>query len=306
MQTPRKRTLLFAVLLAALYIVFSIAMRLREPPPPFFGTTFDGARAFADVEKQTSFGPRTPGSDAHRQTVNWIRAQLADAGWMSEVHEAISGGQPVRNIIASRDGQPPVILLGAHYDSRLHADSDPDPANRTLPVLGANDGASGVALLLEIARVLPADSPPVTLVFFDAEDNGRIPGWDWILGSRAYAASLENLPEAVVVVDMIGDADLQIYKEANSNPDLSSAIWRAAADLGHADVFIPEVRYSILDDHIPFLERGIPSAVIIDFDYPYWHTVQDTPDKVSARSLQIVGETVLAWLKTYPNSPAQP
>ncbi len=300
MQPPRKRTLLLAVLAALVYIIFSTALRLREPPPPFFGTDFDGARAYADVEKQVAYGPRTPGSEAHRQTVNWIRAQLSEAGWVSEVQEATSGGQRVRNIIASRDGQPPLVILGAHYDSRLYADNDPDPANHSLPVPGANDGASGVAVLLELARVLPTDSVPVTLVFFDAEDNGRIEGWDWILGSRAYAASLEQLPQAVVIVDMVGDADLRLYKEAQSDPTLSDAIWRVAANLGYADVFIPEVRYTILDDHVPFLERGIPAVNIIDINYDYWHTVQDTPDKVSARSLQIVGETVLVWLKAYP------
>ncbi len=300
MNPPNKRAIVIAVALALGYIAISLVLRLRQPPPPYFGETFDGQRAYADVEKQVAFGARTPGSEAHRQTVNWIRAQLADAGWMSEVQETTWGGQPVRNIIASRDGQPPKVILGAHYDSRLFADNDPDPANHTLPVPGANDGASGVAVLLEIARVLPADSIPVTLVFFDAEDNGRIPGWDWILGSRAYAASLTHLPQAVVIVDMIGDADLRIFQEANSDPTLSAEIWQTAARLGYADVFIPEVRYTILDDHIPFIERGIPAVDIIDINYPYWHTLQDTPDKVSARSLQIVGDTVLAWLKDYP------
>lgn len=300
MNPPNKRAIVIAMALVLGYIAISLVLRLRQPPPPYFGETFDGQRAYADVEKQVAFGARTPGSEAHRQTVNWIRAQLADAGWMSEVQETAWDGQPVRNIIASRDGQPPKVILGAHYDSRLFADNDPDPANHTLPVPGANDGASGVAVLLEIARVLPADSIPVTLVFFDAEDNGRIPGWDWILGSRAYAASLTHLPQAVVIVDMIGDADLRIFQEANSDPTLSAEIWQTAARLGYADVFIPEVRYTILDDHIPFIERGIPAVDIIDINYPYWHTLQDTPDKVSARSLQIVGDTVLAWLKDYP------
>ncbi len=300
MNRATKRASILAVTLAVLYILFSLIMRLRAPAQPYFGTTFDSARAYADVEKQVAFGPRTPGSEAHRQTVNWIRAQLADAGWMSEVQETTWGGQPIRNIIASRDSRPPAVILGAHYDSRLHADNDPNPANHTQPVPGANDGASGVAVLLEIARVLPANNAPVTLVFFDAEDNGRIPGWDWILGSSAYAASLTRLPQAVIIVDMVGDADLRIFQEANSDPALSAAIWETAAQLGYGDVFIPQVRYSILDDHIPFIERGIPAVDIIDINYAYWHTVQDTPDKVSPRSLQIVGETLLAWLKTYP------
>jgi Zn-dependent M28 family amino/carboxypeptidase len=163
-------------------------------------------------------------------------------------------------------------------------------------VPGANDGASGVAVLLELARVLPDDTVPVWLVFFDAEDNGRIPGWDWILGSREFVRNNPLQPQAVVIVDMIGDADLNIYKERNSNPELTEEILSVAKSLGYENVFLPEYKFSMLDDHTPFLEAGIPAVDIIDFDYPYWHTVQDTPDKVSAESLQAVGETVQAWV----------
>jgi Zn-dependent M28 family amino/carboxypeptidase len=164
-------------------------------------------------------------------------------------------------------------------------------------VPGANDGASGVAVLLELARVLPHDlEGQIWLVMFDAEDNGHLEGWDWILGSSAFAESLAEVPDGVVVVDMIGDADLQIYLEINSDKSLRTDIWEQAASLGHADVFINEEKFSMLDDHSPFLRLGIPAVDIIDFDYPYWHTLSDTPNKVSADSLQIVGETLLAWL----------
>lgn len=186
----------------------------------------------------------------------------------------------------------------AHYDSRLYADSDPNPANHNLPVPGANDGASGVAVLLELARVLPANAP-VGLLLFDAEDQGRIDGWDWILGSRAFVEALDYRPETVILLDMIGDADLNIYKEHNSDPGLNDEIWATAARLGHQDAFIPEYKYAMLDDHTPFVENGIRAALLIDFDYPYWHTLEDTPDKVAPRSLQIVGEVVLAWLEEY-------
>ncbi|MGW8250907.1 MAG: M28 family peptidase, partial [Anaerolineales bacterium] len=182
-------------------------------------------------------------------------------------------------------------------DTRFYADHDPDPALRKEPVPGANDGASGVAVLLEMARTLPENTPGETwLVFFDAEDNGNIPAWDWIMGSSAFVAQLQGMPQAAIILDMIGDADLNIYYERNSNPAIAAEIWRQASELGYAEQFIPTPKYSMLDDHSPFLAAGIPAVDIIDFDYPYWHTIADTPDKVSAASLKAVGDTVSAWL----------
>ena len=186
-------------------------------------------------------------------------------------------------------------------------------ANKKLtPGPGANDGASGVAVLLELARVLPGileenlqqnqiydDSSvqQVWLVFFDLEDNGDIPGYDWILGSTEFVKSLEEHPSAAVIIDMIGDSNLKIYIEANSNEYLSEEIWEHANKLGYGEQFIPQSKYSILDDHIPFLENGIDAVDIIDFDYAYWHTTQDTIDKVSPESLKIVGDTLLKWIQ---------
>ncbi|MCK4899042.1 MAG: M28 family peptidase, partial [Anaerolineales bacterium] len=122
--------------------------------------------------------------------------------------------------------------------------------------------------------------------------------------SRAFAESLGSdpklYPDAVIILDMIGDSDLNIYKEQNSDETLSAEIWEQAVALGYPDYFIPEVKFAILDDHIPFLELGIPAVDIIDFDYPYYHTTNDTLDKVSAESLQIVGETIFAWLTNSP------
>lgn len=263
--------------------------------------SFDGQRALQDVAFQTELGPRLPGSDAHRQVVDWIQTETEEHGWQTEVQHAVMLGHPIVNVVAKRlpeqDADIPWIIIGAHFDSRLIADKDPDPTRRSQPVLGANDGASGVAVLTELARTLSPDlQKEVWLVFFDAEDNGNIPGWDWILGSRAFVDNLVGQPDAAVIVDMIGDADLNIYMERNSNAELTAQIWATAADLGYSDVFIPLPKYSILDDHTPFLNAGIPAMDIIDFDYPYWHTTQDTLDKVSAQSLQIVGEVVTAWL----------
>ncbi len=258
--------------------------------------SFDGARAYTDVQSQVAFGPRTPGSAGHAQVRAWMRMELESAGWTVKVHETTRMGHRIYNVIAKRGEAPPEIILGAHYDTRFFADHDPDIKKRSDPVPGANDGASGVAVLLELARTLPDDTVPVWLVFFDAEDNGRIEGWDWILGSRAFVEENPVRPHAVVIVDMIGDADLNIYFEKNSDKLIRAEIWGTAERLGYGDVFINEEKYSMLDDHTPFLEAGIPSVLIIDFDYEYWHTTQDTVDKVSPESLRAVGDTLWHWI----------
>jgi Zn-dependent M28 family amino/carboxypeptidase len=135
----------------------------------------------------------------------------------------------------------------------------------------------------------------IELVMLDAEDNGEIPGWSWCQGSDIYAASLKGKPDAVVIIDMIGDADLNIYREQFSDQGLTSEIFKTAARLKIRQ-FIDEPKYAMDDDHIPFIRRGMRAADLIDFDYPYWHTTADTLDKVSAASLQAVGDVLLAWL----------
>lgn len=284
---------MIGLLLAAATGWYAFAFWTQPRPAP---VKFDGQRALADVETQVAFGARTPGSAGQARVLEWMRAELSAAGWDSRIQPAQMLGHPIQNLIAWRGEEPPQVILGAHYDTRLFADHDPDPLKQLQPVPGANDGASGVAVLLELARVLPEDAPPLWLVFFDAEDNGNIQGWDWILGSRAFVEQLEMRPEAVVIVDMIGGTGQDIYIEMNSDRALADEIWTVAADLGYADRFIAQPKYSILDDHTPFLQAGIPAVDIIDFDYPYYHTTADTPDKVSAESLAAVGETLQEWL----------
>jgi glutaminyl-peptide cyclotransferase len=289
----RKQRIIIMAIAGLALIAGSVALlTCKSARPP---EEFDGQRAYRDVLTQMEFGPRTPGSEAHAQALDWMQAELEAAGWQAEVQEAVVMGHPIQNLVARRGEAAPQVILGAHYDCRMVADRDDGPA-RSEPVPGANDGASGVAVLLELARTLPRDTVPVWLVFFDAEDNGGLPGWDWILGSRAFAASLTSTPRAVVIVDMIGDADLNIYRELNSTPALVDEIWAQAAALGYGQTFLPEGKYSILDDHTPFLEAGIPAVDIIDFDYPYWHTAADTADKVSPQSLEAVGRTLWAWI----------
>jgi Zn-dependent M28 family amino/carboxypeptidase len=257
---------------------------------------FDGARAFADLQAQVAFGPRTPGSEAHARALTWMQNKLESAGWQASVQESESMGHPVQNLVARRTDAAPQFILGAHYDSRIYADRDPDPAKWTQPVPGADDGASGVAVLLELARTLPEDGVPIWLVFFDVEDNGDIPGWDWLLGSQAFVTALTAKPQAMILVDMVGDTDLNVPMEANSDPALRTSIWDTAAQLGYGDIFTPVARYYIEDDHIPFIQAGIPAVDIIDINYTYWHTTSDTPDHTSAGSLQIVGDVLLTWL----------
>jgi glutaminyl-peptide cyclotransferase len=287
------------LLLSAIgWYIYSFLAQLTTAP-----ATFDGQRAYADVQTQVAFGSRVPGTAGHAKAQEWIRQELESAGWQVEIQESQVMGHPVKNIVAKRMDEPPQIIVGAHYDTRMFADQDTDPSQHTNYVPGANDGASGVAVLLGLARSLPEDAVPLWLVFFDTEDNGNIPGWDWILGSREFVKSNAIQPRAAIVVDMIGDADLNIYKERNSNPELTDAIWAAAKGLGYESKFIPEYKHSMLDDHTPFLQAGIPAVDIIDFDYPYWHSVQDTPDKVSAESLQAVGETLCTWVMQQSGQP---
>jgi glutaminyl-peptide cyclotransferase len=267
------------------------------------GLTFDGARAYEDVKFQVDLGPRIPGTEGHAAVIEWMVMELETAGWEATVQEGEYLGFPIRNVVAQRAGTDPRaewIILGAHFDTREFADQDPDPARRNDPVPGANDGASGVAVLLELARVLPSDlDKNVWLVFFDAEDGGRIADREWIMGASFFVEQLAAkgmLPDAAVVVDMIGDANLEIYLELNSDQSLANEIWGIAEKLGYDDNVIPAPRHRMIDDHLPFRNAGVPVVLMIDFDYPYWHTVEDTPDKVSGQSLKMVGETLLQWL----------
>jgi glutaminyl-peptide cyclotransferase len=293
----RSRILLYlgviVLLLGLVFAWYALAFVKAAQPQE---SQFDGQRALDDVQKQVAFGPRTPGSEGHEKTIAWIEAELVTSGWMVQEQAANSLGHPIVNVIAFRTQDATQVLIGTHYDSRLVADRDPDPVLRTSSVPGANDGASGVAVLLELARSLPFDTVPVWLVFFDAEDNGRLPGWDWCLGSRAFVSEMSLRPTKMVLVDMVGDSDLQFRMEGNSDPTLRASIWDTAARLGHANVFVTQPGSAILDDHVPFLEAGIPAVDIIDIDYAYWHTTHDTPDKVSAQSLKIVGDVLWTWL----------
>jgi Zn-dependent M28 family amino/carboxypeptidase len=281
--------------------VVATALPTRLPSPSLTpeGLLFDGRLAYEHALAQCAVGPRPTGSAAGRATGDYIIQTLQSYGWRVETQDFDYEGVPVRNIIGrqGRGEVAPVGIIGAHYDTRRVADQDPiDP---TQPVPGGNDGASGVAVLLELARVWSGATLPmdVWLAVFDAEDNGHLDGWPWSVGARHMAEDLQVTPAWVIVVDMVGDADQQFYYERNSDPALMERLWAIAADLGYAEHFIPRYKWAITDDHIPFVQRGIPAVDIIDFDYPYWHTVQDTCDKVSPESLERVGRVVQRFVE---------
>lgn len=279
---------------------------------------FDGKHAYdAYLMPQVNFGVRPAGSIALRATGDFILGQLAASGWQTNTQSFIFRGVPIRNIIARTNiGQGPLVILGAHYDTRPRADAD--QVHPDSPILGANDGASGVAVLLELARTLDRSRlrNEVWLAFFDAEDNGGLDAcalrvapaqdstspcetaeWPWSVGAEHVAANLPSTPRAVVVLDMIGDADQNLYYEHNSDPALNTVLWRIAGDLGYRQWFIPQDRWPMTDDHTPFLNRHIRAVDLIDFDYPPWHTTADTADKVSPASLERVGRVIQAWLQ---------
>lgn len=265
---------------------------------------FDGEAALGLIEKQCSFGPRYPGSQGHKTMLTWLVGSLRSRTDAVSVQrfavQAPTGPVELTNVIASfRPEERERVLLCAHWDTRAVAERDPDPNLRETPILGANDGASGVAVLLELARTM-SERPPrrgVDLVFFDGEDGGDEGGLgEWCLGSSYYAAHLGGYaPEYAVVVDMIGDSDLGIPREANSAaaaPSVVDRVWRAARAVG-ADSFLDRTGPAMYDDHVPLIRAGIPAIVIIDPHYRYWHTVEDTPDKCSASSLSEVGAVLL-------------
>jgi glutaminyl-peptide cyclotransferase len=284
------------VLAGAVCVILLAGCTPRDPE------TFSGDRAYSLAQEFLQFGPRLTGTEANRKAGDWITEQMAEEDWEVVPDIGRYMDTTVRNI-AGWKGRGPVIILAAHYDSRRCADQPEGGCAE--PVLGANDGASGVAVLLELARTLEMDWAynQIWLVFFDAEDNGRLDGWDWIVGSRQFAGQVEDARtkgaefQAMVLLDMVGDADQQFHFEGNSDPALRDEIWSTAEALGFGEYFIPDVKFTMVDDHIPFRDLGIPSIDIIDFDYPYWHTTEDTMDKLSADSLGRVGRTIEVWLE---------
>jgi glutaminyl-peptide cyclotransferase len=279
----------------ALPVVLAAVLLLSRPGDA--GPVFDGPAAFAHVERLVGFGPRPSGSEALASARRYIVKELKKTG--ARVREqpftaqTPDGPIPMVNVIAELPGpRSRAILVGGHYDTKLFPH---------FTFVGANDGGSSSGLLLELARSLARRPREFTywIVFFDGEEARR--EWsatDGIYGSRHFAGSLQRdgrlkQLKAVVVVDMIGDRRLTLKREAASTSWLTDLLWGSARRLGYQAHFLEET-LAVEDDHAPFLRAGIPSALLIDFDYePYWHTPEDTLDKLSPRSLQIVGDVLL-------------
>lgn len=288
------------------------------PPTP----AFDADSAYAFIARQVAFGPRVPGTAAHRACGDWLVAQLEAYG--AHVTEQVgtvtiyTGEQkPLRNIIASWDtANAQRLLLLAHWDTRPFADKDSKRPKDPIP--GANDGASGVGVLLEIARHLSAKQhgPGVDILFTDVEDYGQPSGAmvmdersadTWALGAQYFARNPHRPGYKArfgILLDMVGARDALFYREALSMryaPAIVNKVWRTAEALGHGDRFIAETKYFVgTDDHVPINEKlGIPTIDIIQYDPatqafgPYWHTHDDDMDIIDAATLHAVGRTVL-------------
>lgn len=274
---------------------------------------FDGNAAFAYAEQQVAFGPRVPGTDGHARMAAWLDSLLrtrADSVVSQRWTHVTRGGDTLQlvNLFASFNPAASTrILFLAHWDTRPRSDGPAaTPADSSKPVLGANDGASGVAVLLGIADALDSVPPSigVDLLFVDGEDYGDFFAEgrpDVLIGSRYYAANqLAPAPLYAVLFDMVGDRDLRISREGNSvigAPEVVDLVWKVAAEAGHAAVFVPFEGTTATDDHIELQRVGIRAIDLIDFSYGpangWWHSPEDTMDKISAQSLGIVGDVAL-------------
>jgi Zn-dependent M28 family amino/carboxypeptidase len=261
---------------------------------------FDSSKAWEHLRQQVAIGPRPSGSPGNLKNREYIKTALAGFGikTVEQPFEATTPIGPIKmvNLIATIPGQrSDRIVLASHFDTKLF---------REFRFVGASDGASSTAALLELGRVLKARPQlpfTIELLFLDGEEaTGEWQGTDNTYGSRHYVAAagkagtLKPL-RALILLDMIGDRQLNIRREQNSTPWLTNIIWNTAKKLGHGAHFLDE-QTPIEDDHIPFLKAGVAAVDLIDLDYPAWHTAQDTLDNVAARSLQIVGDVVVAAL----------
>jgi Zn-dependent M28 family amino/carboxypeptidase len=284
--------------LAVVLAVFSCTAQAPAQTPKF-----DGARAFADLKAMVDLGPRPSGSPAIEKTRDYIRKELTAAGLKAEDQafdaQTPTGTVHMVNIRATLPGQAQDkgrIVVGGHYDTKKFAD---------IRFVGASDAGSSAAFLLELARALKGrQNPlPIELLFLDGEeavvDWNHPSGTDHTYGSRYYvqqakAAGKTKDIRAFILVDMIGDRDLNLRREQNSTPWLVDAIWSTAKKLNRPE--FGDDPWTIEDDHLEFLAAGIDSVDIIDLDYPAWHTAADDLDHVSAKSLQTVGDVLLAAL----------
>lgn len=290
----RQRRLIFLTFLLLIIIPTLILITNHQEDPEI-----DKKNLELNVVNQLSFGPRYPGSEGHIEIKSWIEDKLILNNWIVEKQNFNYHDVALTNIIAKHGNTPPWIILATHYDTRKYADKDPIPSNRQLPVPGANDGASGTALLLELARILPDETNiTIWLVFLDAEDQGNIDQWEWSVGANHFVEQLKNIPDYVVVPDMIANPELQIIQERYSNEELFSSLENIAQNIDLGFIFSEQPGIYVIDDHLPFIKSGITSVLLIDLSYPHWHTVMDTIENIDFESIKSIGTLLLAWINT--------
>lgn len=276
--------------------------RATTPLPAFRADT-----AFAYLAAQVGFGPRVPGTPGHAAQLAWMTEFLrarADTVALDEfVHETSDGVRlEMTNVFARfRPELRDRVLVLAHWDTRPTADQETDPASRARPIPGANDGASGTAVLLELANVLSSNSPPVgvDLLFVDGEDYGPFEP-DMYLGAKRFAARNPGYrPLYGLLLDMVADQNPLFPIEGNSRemaPEVVERVWRMAEEIGHGATFVRRGGITVEDDHIPLNRAGIRTIDIIDFDYAHWHRLSDDLPNVAPRGLGVVGEVVTALI----------
>lgn len=279
--------------------------------PTALSQEFSGERALGNAKQQLDFGLRRPGDESSKRASDWLTNELVKLNWTVLIQPFTAANKVQgRNIIAYRTSTKPgapVILLGTHYDSRLMASADNNAANQTLPTPGANSGASGPALLLELARTLNVNSTnhTVCLLFFDAEENGDIPGWQPHMGSSYFVKHLKdqkelkdcNPPQLAILVDQVGSPQQQLAFEQSSDPTVRTALLATATALGYQQHFKSEAHALTVGTHTPFVQAGIRTVMLADYDYRYRYTIEDTADKLSSDSLSVAGRTLEAWLE---------
>ncbi len=270
--------------------------------------TFDGSRAFQDLLTQVDFGSRVPGSEAHQMQLEWMENQLRENAdtvivdpfqWVTSTGDSLNLTNVIARFGTSFERR---ILVLTHWDSRPTADQSSNDDEKKIPVPGANDGASGTAVLLELARMFGEKPPPlgVDLLFTDGEDYGPATQ-DMFLGASHYASGRGQIdnPSFAILLDMVADMDPSFPVEAyslESAPQVVQRVWGVASDLGYGRYFPMGPMSRVLDDHVKLIEAGIPTVDIIDFNYgpsnSFWHTLRDVPENTSSRTLLMVGDVV--------------
>lgn len=302
------------------------SVRAEQPGAAVRVPVFSADTAYAAIETQVAMGPRCPGSEAAAECARWIESRLNEYGADSIILQRTvmtdpmnsSRKVPVVNILGRFNPDAKNrILLAAHYDTRPIADEESDQALASRPIPGANDGGSGVGVMLELARMMGIDRPEVgvDLLFVDLEDSG-ISNKDesWCLGSQYFAANLPyataaERPRAAIVLDMVGAPGARFHREAFSdhyNRPVVERVWAAAKAAGHASRFPDEPGGAILDDHLPLIRAGIPAIDIVESrseatgGFPAsWHTHDDNMSNIDRATLEAVGQTVAQFIYTY-------